>query len=228
MKVVLALLAASGVLWPAKMVFDCRYYDCVTPFQRPLVPLPPGSSIPQPSWWPPPEIPGGPPLAFVPLKATSTGFVFGTVSNYPGFFLTDGTNTGWTDAYPDFHFVDISDGGSLFYWDNIDVPRTATWNLAVRSPLNGGPIPGPYTDSGGFFYRIGSSGPGLLKVNGGGDVLLIAGMNRFDAFDNLLETGLTVMAGNPGFSPAAIPEPATIGLLGAGLLVTIVSRRRPS
>lgn len=218
MRIPVLLLAVANLSW-CRTAYDCRYFDCVTPFlEGAAVPLPPGSAIPQPAGWP------GQPLTFFPVKATATGFVFGYVSeggSQPeGPFLTDGTDTRFSLNWPDFRFIDLSDHGVILAEEVNDSPFLSTLQ-GFRQQL------GPVFDS-GFEYIIGASGR-TLAMNDAGNAFLVTGVVKLQNLNpnlpRLVEGGLT-MLWSDGFQPTAIPEPTTASLLLAGSLVGLISLRR--
>lgn len=220
MKIAATLLLALANLSWARTAFDCRYFDCVTPFlEGPPVPLPAASSIPQPAGWP------GPPLTFTPLRATITGFVYGRVAGglppftVDGPFLSDGTNTFFSAAWPDFEFIDLSNAGVILAAEG---PGTS-----FLTNLRSARIPLGSVFEGSHEYLLGATGR-ALAMNDTGNAFLVTGVVKWQhanpSLPLLAESGLT-MIWSDGFQPNAIPEPTT-GLLVSCALVGLISLKK--
>ncbi|MFN7920863.1 MAG: PEP-CTERM sorting domain-containing protein [Bryobacteraceae bacterium] len=212
MRFLVVLLASAATLWPSLIAYDCRLYDCVTPFQHASVPLPPGSSIPQPG------PPGPTSLTFLPTRATVTGYVYGRTAD-GGLFLSDGTKTAYVSTWPDFHFIDLSDTGMIFFCEICNAPRITDFGLNSGGPSQ--PLGNAF--SGGFEFRLTAFGD-ALAMNSAGTAFLLSGVGRYVPAGPLLESGLTMIFADPSFTPTQIPEPATIALAAAGILA--LARRR--
>lgn len=188
--------------------YDCRTVDCVTPFNRPVWPLPSASSIPQPDVWPPPTPPWNsiPALTFQPIVANAPGHSFGKVLNAPGvdWYFSTGLKTTLITNWPDFEVIGLSDndvlaGGEPSGPIHFAVPDVTQLTGYQNTPIIS-PIFGPPGQLVSYTVQRG------LAVNATGDAFLVLA-NQYSLNNNaLLEAGIEVLV-STGFVPEPVPEP---------------------
>lgn len=244
-----ALLLASTAA--ATTVYDCQFFDCVTPFVRNRPPLPPPGSIPLPANYGPCG-PGHP----IPVCGTLTGLTALWIAEngvaaglFDGggdriLFLYDGTATYARPIWPDLFVVDIATDGTMlalesgqFYilspsgMQNHSAPlRTRFWSPPFVSPNPNDPY--------GYSLEANSTVGAKYSASGGALVIPAIRQRRLPIVPGgplgfcgggepcLFDAYTFVLVGGP--APQAIPEPTAAGLLGAGLgtLRWLLARRR--
>jgi hypothetical protein len=146
------------------------------------------------------------------------------------FGRADGRLSFLAGQYPGAEFIDVYDTGANYYGPGI---HTYNLNADLNTPID------LFFWSSAFVQvdpnTIPQGTSGTLTANYGSTFELI-GINLFDINDNLLTdwtvvdlfTGATVFDHNGRLDQpsATVPEPATLGLLGAGLLGIGFARRR--